>query len=100
MDVKPPALSSSVLYIFWTAALVVIVAEIGCLARTALLTVRYGHPWVIFAGTMVGTAVTMGVGILLGDVFHQRIPESVLRWVSGGFFMGLGLLMALGKIQG
>jgi putative Ca2+/H+ antiporter (TMEM165/GDT1 family) len=100
MDMKPTSLPGSALYIFWTAALVVIVAEIGCLARTALLTMRYGRPWIIFAGTMVGTAVTMGVGIALGDLFHQRVPEAVLRWVSGTFFIGLGLLMAFGKFQG
>jgi putative Ca2+/H+ antiporter (TMEM165/GDT1 family) len=100
IDVKPPSLPSSAWYIFMTAATVVIVAEIGCLARTALLTMRYGHPWIVFAGTMVGTAVTMGVGIVLGDLFHERVPASVMRWVSGVFFMGLGLLMALGKIEG
>jgi putative Ca2+/H+ antiporter (TMEM165/GDT1 family) len=99
-DVKPPSLPSSAWYIFMTAATVVIVAEIGCLARTALLTMRYGRPWIVFAGTMVGTAITMGVGILLGDLFHERVPAPVLRWVTGAFFMGLGLLMALGKIEG
>src|SRR5690349_16084164 len=72
MDLKSTALPGSALSIFWTAATVVIVAEIGCLARTALLTMRYGRPWVVFAGTMVGTAITMGVGIAMGDAFHQR----------------------------
>jgi putative Ca2+/H+ antiporter (TMEM165/GDT1 family) len=98
--VKPTSLPGSALYIFWTAAAVVVVAEIGCLARTALLTMRYGRPWIVFAGTMVGTAITMGVGIVLGDLFHERVPAPVLRWVSGTFFIGMGLLMALGKIEG
>ena len=74
--------------------MVVIVAEIGCLARTALLTMRYGRPWVVFAGTMVGTAVTMAIAVIAGDLFHQRIPEPVLRWVSGAFFIALGFLIA------
>jgi putative Ca2+/H+ antiporter (TMEM165/GDT1 family) len=100
MEVKPTALASSALYIFWTAAMVVIVAELGCLARTALLTMRYGRPWVVFAGTMAGTAVTMAVAVLFGNLFHERVPEWVVRWVSGAFFVVLGFLIASGKLQG
>jgi putative Ca2+/H+ antiporter (TMEM165/GDT1 family) len=84
--------------IFWSAVAVVIFAELGCLARTSLLAARYGQPWVIFAGTMVGTAVTMAVGIYAGQIVHQYVPESTTRWLTGLFFVLFGLLVLVGRL--
>ena len=86
--------------IFWTAVTVVVFAELGCLARTSALAARYGQPWVIFAGTMVGTAVTMGVGIYAGQVVHHLVPETTTRWLTGTFFVLFGALVLCGRVNG
>jgi putative Ca2+/H+ antiporter (TMEM165/GDT1 family) len=92
--------SQNVWSIFWSAVAVVIFAELGCLARTSALAARYGQPWVIFAGTMVGTALTMGVGIYAGQLVHHLFPESTMRWVTGLFFVLFGTLVLSGRLHG
>lgn len=87
-------------WVFWSAAGVVIFAEIGCLARTSVLVARYGQPWVVFAGTLVGTAIIMAVGVLAGEAVRRLLPDAALRWVAGGFFVLFGLLVLLGKLEG
>ncbi len=86
--------------IFWSAVAVVIFAEIGCLARTSALAARYGQPWVIFAGTMVGTALTMGIGIYAGQLIHQHVSETTTRWLTGLFFLVFGALVLTGRLPG
>jgi putative Ca2+/H+ antiporter (TMEM165/GDT1 family) len=95
-----PGPSHPVWSIFWSSVAVVIFAELGCLARTSALAARYGQPWVIFAGTMVGTAVTMGIGIYAGQVVHQHVPESATRWLTGLFFVVFGALVLSGRLHG
>jgi putative Ca2+/H+ antiporter (TMEM165/GDT1 family) len=85
--------------IFAASMMVVIFAELGCLARTSALAARYGQPWVIFAGTMVGTAITMGVGIFLGQAGRGYLPETMVRWLTGGFFLVFGALVLLGRVE-
>ena len=92
--------SQSVWSIFWSAVAVVVFAELGCLVRTSALAARYGQPWVIFAGTMVGTAVTMGVGIYAGQAIHHLISETTTRWVTGLFFLLFGALVLCGRVHG
>jgi putative Ca2+/H+ antiporter (TMEM165/GDT1 family) len=86
--------------IFGASMLVVIFAELGCLARTSALAARYGQPWVIFAGTMVGTAITMGVGILFGQAARDYLPDTMVRWLTGGFFLLFGALVLIGRVEG
>jgi putative Ca2+/H+ antiporter (TMEM165/GDT1 family) len=97
MNLSP---SHSVWSIFWSAVAVVIFTELGCLARTSALAARFGQPWVIFAGTMVGTAVTMGIGIYAGQAIHHLIPETTTRWVTGLFFLLFGVLVLSGRVHG
>jgi putative Ca2+/H+ antiporter (TMEM165/GDT1 family) len=92
--------SDSAWSVFWSAVAVVIFAELGCLARTSALAARYGQPWVIFAGTMVGTAITMSVGIYAGQLVHHHIPENAARWLTGLFFVIFGALVLAGRLRG
>lgn len=92
--------TSNLWSIFWSAVAVVIFAELGCLVRTSLLAARYGQPWVIFAGTMVGTAVTMAIGIYAGQLVHQHISETTTRWLTGLFFLVFGMLVLTGRVSG
>jgi len=85
--------------IFGASMLLVIFAELGCLARTSALAARFGQPWVIFAGTMVGTAITMGAGILVGNAARDYLPAATVRWITGGFFLIFGALVLLGRVE-
>lgn len=85
--------------VFWSAVAVVIFAELGCLARTTALAARYGQPWIIFAGTMVGTAVTMAIGIYAGQLVHHHLSEGAARWLTGMFFLLLGALILSGRLH-
>jgi putative Ca2+/H+ antiporter (TMEM165/GDT1 family) len=95
-----PTDSTSLWAIFGASVMVVVFAELGCLARTSALAARYGQPWVIFAGTMVGTAITMGAGILFGQAARQYLSEGAVRWLTGGFFLAFGALVLTGRLQG
>ena len=95
-----PGPSPNMWSVFWSAVGVVIFAEIGCLARTSVLAARYGQPWVIFAGTMVGTAVTMAIGIYGGQLVHQYVSETATRWLTGLFFVIFGALVLAGRLHG
>jgi putative Ca2+/H+ antiporter (TMEM165/GDT1 family) len=95
-----PGPSPNMWSIFWSAVAVVVFAEIGCLARTSALAARYGQPWVIFAGTMLGTAVTMAIGIYAGQLIHHHISESTTRWLTGLFFLIFGALVLTGRLSG
>lgn len=92
--------SESAWAVFWSAVAVVIFAELGCLARTSALAARCGQPWVISAGTMVGTAITMGAGIYAGQLVHHHLPESAARWLTGLFFLLFGALILSGRLHG
>jgi putative Ca2+/H+ antiporter (TMEM165/GDT1 family) len=49
---------------------------------------------------MVGTAVTMGIGIYGGQLVHQYVPESATRWLTGLFFVIFGALVLTGRLHG
>jgi putative Ca2+/H+ antiporter (TMEM165/GDT1 family) len=93
-------ISASGLSVFLSAAAVVVFAELGCLARTSALAMKYGKPWWVFAGTMVGTALTMGLAVWIGHMAHHWINETHLRWITGGFFVVFGLGVLFGKLHG
>jgi len=92
--------SGSALSVFFSAAAVVVFAELGCLVRTSVLAMKFGHPWWVFAGTMAGTALTMSLAVFLGSQLHHWVSETQLRWVTGGFFVLFGLAVLAGKMHG
>jgi putative Ca2+/H+ antiporter (TMEM165/GDT1 family) len=92
--------TSSALSVFFSAAAVVVFAELGCLARTSVLAMKFGRPWWVFAGTMAGTALTMSLAVFIGSQVQHWISETHLRWVTGGFFVLFGLAVLAGKLHG
>jgi len=82
--------------LFLLAVWTVLLAEIACGIRSAVLTALYHHPLTIFMGTMVGTAVVMIFAVLLGD----RLSASAgwVRLVGGFFFIVYGFLVMKGKV--
>lgn len=75
---------------FAQVAVIVAVAELGCLLRTSALTTQYGR-WPLFMGTIAGTALAAVVGIFLGEIAQRFVSEAVLRWVAGLMLVAVGI---------
>lgn len=79
---------------FSQVAVIVAVAELGCLLRSSALTTQYGR-WPLFMGTIVGTAVAAAIGIFLGEIAQRFVPETVMRWVAGSMLVAVGVWIIL-----
>ena len=79
---------------FSQVALVVTVAELGCLLRSSALTAQYGR-WPLFMGTIVGTAIAAAIGIFLGEIAQRFVPETAMRWVAGLMLVAVGVWIIL-----
>lgn len=75
---------------FSQVAVIVAVAELGCLLRSSALTTQYGR-WPLFLGTIVGTAAAAAVGIFLGEIAQRFVSEATLRWVAGLMLVAVGV---------
>ena len=75
---------------FYQVAVIVAVAELGCLLRSSALTTQYGR-WPLFLGTIVGTAAAAAVGIFLGEIAQRFVSEAVLRWMAGLMLVAVGI---------
>lgn len=84
--------------IFLLSALTVMLAEIACGVRTAALEAKTGHPWVVFTGTLVGTAAIMIVAVFCGEWLRSHVSELTLRYVAGATLAVIGVLICFGKI--
>lgn len=49
-------------------------------------------PWAVLAGTVLGMVLTSFMGIVVGRKLGERIPEFTLKLISGGVFIGFGVL--------
>lgn len=49
-------------------------------------------PWAILSGTVLGMVLTSLAGIVVGRKLGERIPEFTLKLISGGVFIGFGVL--------
>jgi len=79
--------------LFLFAIWLVILAELPCGLRSLTLSALYHHPWIIFAGSMIGTLIVMVIAIFLGD--HLRINPSLISTIGGSFFIIYGILLML-----
>lgn len=75
---------------FVHVAVIVAIAELGCLLRSSALTVKYGA-WPLFVGTIVGTAMAAAVGIFFGEFAQRFVSETALRWVAGLMLVAVGV---------
>jgi putative Ca2+/H+ antiporter (TMEM165/GDT1 family) len=79
---------------FLTVGVAFFLAEIGDKTQLATisLAVKYDSPAAVLLGTTTGMVVADAFGILLGATIGRRLPESVIRLVSAGIFIGFGLV--------
>jgi len=78
---------------FWTVAVAFFFAEMG--DKTQLATValasRYGQIIPIWLGTTTGMLIADAIGIGVGIVMGEGIPERLIKWVAAVIFVGFGL---------
>ena len=86
--------------IFFTAFTTILVAELADKTEMAVLslTAKTKSPWPIFCGAMLAFAVATLLAVLLGDAVAKCVPIHILRFVSAGIFILIGVLTLLGKL--
>lgn len=73
-------------------AIVIFMAEIGCILRSACLVSQYGKSTVFF-GTLIGTAMAIGVGVYAGEWTARILPHGTMHWIAGFILILVGALM-------
>jgi putative Ca2+/H+ antiporter (TMEM165/GDT1 family) len=86
--------------IFFTAFTTILVAELADKTEMAVLslTAKTKSPWPIFWGAMLAFAVATLIAVLLGGVVTKFVPINIIRFVSAGIFILIGVLTLLGKL--
>lgn len=85
--------------IFITAFGTIFLAELADKTEIAVLslTAKTKSPWPVFFGAMFAFCVATLLAVLLGEVVSKIIPINVLRYISAGIFILIGILTLLGK---
>ncbi len=80
-----------------TIGLAILVAEMGDKTQiaTATLAAR-SNPIGTWLGATVGEVASGSIGVIAGSLVGDRIPPSVLRWVSAVLFVAFGVAMLAG----
>ena len=85
--------------IFWTAFATLFLAELGDKTQLAVITMtsktRAGLS--VFLGASLALVVVTLLGVLLGSLIGQYIPEGLIQKVAAVVFIVIGVLMLLGK---
>lgn len=86
--------------IFFTAFTTIFLAELADKTEIAVLslTAKTKSPWPIFWGAMFAFGVATLIAVLLGDIIAKFVPINILRFVSAGIFIFIGVLTLLGKL--
>lgn len=86
--------------IFLTAFGTIFLAELADKTEIAVLslTAKTKSPWSVFFGAMLAFCVATLLAVLLGEVVSKIVPINVLRYISAGIFILIGILTLLGKL--
>ncbi len=86
--------------IFLTAFGTIFLAELADKTEFAVfgLVSKTKSPWMVFGGAMAAFAVATLIAVLCGDVVAKFVPEAILRFISAGIFILVGILTLLGKL--
>lgn len=77
---------------FLTVAIAFFLSEMGDKTQLATLTLAVEHnsPLFVWLGTTLGMVAADGVGILLGKMLGNKIPEELIKWVAATIFIIFG----------
>lgn len=77
---------------FWAVAIAFFLSEMGDKTQLATLTLalEYNNILFVWLGTTLGMVLADAVGIYLGKLLGNRIPEETIKWVSASIFIAFG----------
>jgi putative Ca2+/H+ antiporter (TMEM165/GDT1 family) len=81
--------------VFLTTFAALFIAELGDKTQLAVITMTGKHqkPLPIFLGATLALACVTLLGVLGGQAVYRLLPAEMLRRLSAGLFIVLGLLM-------
>jgi putative Ca2+/H+ antiporter (TMEM165/GDT1 family) len=85
--------------IFWVTFGTIFLAEMGDKTQLAALTLTAdkGSPWAVLAGACTALCLATLLGVLLGGVLSQYVPQPLIKKAAGLAFVVIGALILLGK---
>ncbi|MBD0325920.1 MAG: TMEM165/GDT1 family protein [Pyrinomonadaceae bacterium] len=85
---------------FWTTFGALFLAEMGDKTQLAAITLaaQTRSPVSVFLGATLALALVSLIGVAVGSVLGQYLPENLLRKVAAAAFIVVGILMLWGKI--
>lgn len=78
----------------------IFLAELGDKTQlgTMMLATQNHAAWSVFIGAALALTLSALLGVLFGEAISRVIPASYLHLGAGIAFMGLGILLVLGKM--
>jgi len=86
--------------IFLTAFGTIFLAELADKTEFAVFSLvsKTKSPWTVFWGAMLAFGLATLIAVLLGGVVTKFVPINIIRFVSAGIFILIGVLTLLGKL--
>lgn len=74
-----------------------LLAELGDKTQLAVISqaAKWRAPWLVLAGAGAALVTVSAMGVLLGQVCAECLPRDLIRWLAGGAFVLMGVLMLL-----
>jgi putative Ca2+/H+ antiporter (TMEM165/GDT1 family) len=85
---------------FWATFGALFLAEMGDKTQLAVITLAANtrSPWAVFWGAALALTLVSLLGVGVGTVLGNYLPENLLRKIAAGAFILIGGLMLLDKI--
>ncbi|TET90113.1 MAG: TMEM165/GDT1 family protein [Methanomassiliicoccales archaeon] len=83
--------------VFIQTFILFILAEFGDKTQLAVisLTATSGHPWSVLVGALIGFALVVAVGVLIGKEIGKRVKLEWIVLASGIIFIIIGVILAV-----
>lgn len=85
---------------FWTTFGALFLAEMGDKTQLAAITLaaETRSPLSVFLGAAIALALVSLIGVAVGSVLGQYLPQNLLRKLAASAFIIIGVLMLWGKM--
>ncbi|HEX8747767.1 MAG TPA: TMEM165/GDT1 family protein [Pyrinomonadaceae bacterium] len=85
---------------FWTTFGALFLAEMGDKTQLAAITLAADtrSPLSVFLGAATALALVSLIGVAVGAVLGEYLPQHILRKVAAAAFIVIGVLMLWGKL--
>ncbi|HYE65366.1 MAG TPA: TMEM165/GDT1 family protein [Pyrinomonadaceae bacterium] len=85
---------------FWTTFGLLLLAEMGDKTQLAVITLsaETRSPLAVFLGAALALSLVSLLGVMVGALLGQYLPESLLHRLAAVAFILIGVLMLWGKL--